>query len=209
MTKKILCVGDSFTYGDELPDPSSQAWPIILGKMNDWNITNAGKSGSSNERSIRLVFEEMDNGYDLIIISWTVWSRFEVFHPDFKTPVSLAPRTYELYGANWCKEYYGSWYNDEHMYSKMLTQIIQMQSYLNSINQKYVFGLVYGDYINPVHMPLINKIDTSKFVSWPNTFDSIVKSYPRGPNGHPLEDGHIHLATVMNDFIYSQYPSFK
>ena len=69
MIKNVLTVGCSFTYGDELPNRLESAWPYLLAKQNNWQINNLGKGGGSNDRSIRLIFDNI-NKYDLIIISF-------------------------------------------------------------------------------------------------------------------------------------------
>jgi len=212
MSKKILCIGDSFTFGEELPHPNTQSWPSLLASANNWNVNNMGKSGASNDRSVRILFDEIDNNYDLIILSWTTYLRFEVFNVKSNTPVSLAPKTFMEHGAYWAKSFYGDWCNNLFLYKRMLTQIIQTQSYLKLINQPYIFSMafnVYPDSSFSEFKSLLNKIDTSLFFQWPNTLNSIVEGLPRGINGHPLNQGHQKIATEMNNFIHNVLPSFK
>ena len=212
MNKKILCIGDSFTYGDELRDPNSQSWPNLLATMNNWDVTNMGKSGASNDRSVRVLFEEIDKKYDLIILSWTIWIRFEVFNNLAQIPISLSPRSYMRYKAFWAKEFYSDWCDDVYMYRRMLTQIIQTQSYLKSINQKYIFSMTYKTYPNDTtddFKSLVDKIDTSSFLHWPKTLNSITDGSPKGPFMHPLIEGHEKIARATNDFIHTKFPSFK
>ena len=209
---KILCIGDSFTYGDELPNPSTQAWPALLANMNNWEVKNMGIRGGSNERLVRVLFEEIDNNYDLVILSWTVWLRLEVYNTLRNTPVCIGVGTYGYYKADWAKDYYASWHNDLFSYKRMLTQIILTQNYLKSINQKYICSMVYKTY--PTHDisefdTLLNKVDTSLFLNYPETLDSMVNDLPKGYYGHPLEEGHIRIASLTNEFIHSKYPSLK
>ncbi len=212
MSKKILCIGDSFTYGLELEDPNSQAWPSLLANMNNWDVNNMGKGGASNDRSIRVLFEEVDKNYDLIILSWTIWIRFEAFNILSQTPISISPNTYTNLKASWAKEFYNDWCDDIYLYRRMLTQIIQMQSYLKSINQKYIFSMTY--HTHPINTTdkfesLFNKIDTSSFLHWPGTLNSITDGSPKGPHMHPLIEGHEKIAKATNDFIHTKFPSFK
>lgn len=212
MSIKILCLGDSVTYGEELPDPITQSWPALMAKENNWDVVNMGERGASNDRTIRLLYEEIDKKYDLIVISWTIWLRFEVYNRITQAPVSLAPRTYVSRGALWAKEYYMNWCDDSFAYKKMLTQIIQLQSYLKSIDQKYIFSMAINTYPNndPTNYnSLLSKIDTSRFINWPETLISMTNDLPRGPNFHPLKDGHKRLAKIISDAIYATYPSLK
>jgi hypothetical protein len=48
----IYVDGASFTYGDELSDPSTQSWPACLSKILDKEIVNNAKVGKSNEHMI-------------------------------------------------------------------------------------------------------------------------------------------------------------
>ena len=65
---KVLIVGDSFTYGAELSNRTQTAWPYLLAKQNAWQVTNQGKGGGSNDRNIRIVFDEIKNNYCLKIL---------------------------------------------------------------------------------------------------------------------------------------------
>ena len=45
----LYTIGDSFTYGQELEDPSTQAWPILLAKQLGYELINEGRPGVGNE----------------------------------------------------------------------------------------------------------------------------------------------------------------
>ena len=53
---KLLTVGDSFTYGEELADISS-AWPHLLGDQIGYKVTNLARPGCGNTRMVRQVVE--------------------------------------------------------------------------------------------------------------------------------------------------------
>ena len=48
---RLLTVGDSFTYGEELSDLNN-AWPCLLGKQLGWSVTNLGQPASGNTRMV-------------------------------------------------------------------------------------------------------------------------------------------------------------
>ena len=66
---KILVIGDSFSYGEELPgvdyynpstgilNPSVNAWPSVLGKMIGATVTNLSIPAGSNDRIFRLAID--------------------------------------------------------------------------------------------------------------------------------------------------------
>ena len=62
---KLLTIGDSFTYGEELRD-RNKAWPHVLGKLLDYEVTNLGQPGCSNNAMVRTAIEH-SNEYDLIV----------------------------------------------------------------------------------------------------------------------------------------------
>ena len=54
MIRRILTVGDSFTYGEELSDRNN-SWPIQLGNRIGANVINMGLKGGGNKQMIRKV----------------------------------------------------------------------------------------------------------------------------------------------------------
>lgn len=48
----IYSCGCSFTYGDELKDPSESAWPMLLGKKLNKTVDNFAVSGGTNQRTV-------------------------------------------------------------------------------------------------------------------------------------------------------------
>ena len=71
---KILVIGDSFSYGEELPgvdyynpstgilNPSVNAWPSVLGKMIGATVTNLSIPAGSNDRIFRLAIDNLCAG---------------------------------------------------------------------------------------------------------------------------------------------------
>ena len=80
----IFTNGCSFTYGDELDKPYSEAWPYILSKMLDQDIVNLGENNKDNERILQSTKEYHNKTYSkpgievprLWIIQWTTFRRF-------------------------------------------------------------------------------------------------------------------------------------
>jgi len=208
MFKRILCIGCSITYGEELRSPSESSWPSLLGQLNGWEVTNAGKYRSSNDRIIRVAFEELDNKYDLIIIAWSQTSRFEIMQESKYRDVSLncpIARNFK-----WAEEYYKYYYDAIDSYRKWLQQVILLQNYMEKINQPYIFCNAFSDMSNfpktPIIDKLVSKVDSKYYLGWMT--DSILdwtKSAPRGPGMHPLEEGHIIIADKINKFIHKVY----
>ena len=76
----IYCIGDSFTYGDELANRHTSAWPAILEKKLNCPIWNLGKSGASSQYVLKKSIECVYKGdADLIIVAWPGYNRAEYF----------------------------------------------------------------------------------------------------------------------------------
>ena len=74
---QLLTVGDSFTYGAELADPQTSAWPSLLANKTGYKLTNLAKPGSGNTRMIRQCIEQVDS-YDMVVIAWSHFARIEM-----------------------------------------------------------------------------------------------------------------------------------
>jgi hypothetical protein len=204
---KVLTVGDSFTYGAELRQPEQTAWPALLAQKNNWEVNNQGKGGGSNDRIIRVVFEEISNNYDLIIVAWTSWDRFEIKNGDVSIWAANNQRL--LVGdCSWAKDYYKHGYDDFFAFSNYIRQIILLQSYFNQRGQRYLFcnafdtPTAYIEQDKPGVKELVNQVDLTYFIDWPNGHMCEWIGYcPKGPGGHPLELGHQRIAERINEYI--------
>jgi hypothetical protein len=196
MIKRVLCLGCSFTHGDELTKRLDTAWPYLLAKQNNWGVINQGKGAGSNDRIVRVAFEEIENNFDLIIVGWTSWDRFEVAQGDISHFSSQA----------WAKEYFKHAYDNLYALNHYLRQIILLQSYFKQRNQKYVFcnsiASLIGYENNPGIKELSTQVDSEYFVGWPTrAMVDWQGDCPKGPGGHPLELGHQRIAERINEHI--------
>jgi hypothetical protein len=207
---KVLALGCSFTYGEELTYPQADSWPAILARKNSWEINNQGKGGGSNDRSIRLAFENIDKGYDLIMVAWTVPDRFEV--PYNNTLIDININSGEKRNLNWATEYYAKHYDRLYSYEKWLRNVIMLQSYLKSRCQRYLFCSTFGmwsdlgidayqEYSEKLNH-LIRQVDREFYVDWPEWgMTDWMGNCAKGPGGHPLEAGHTSIAVRINEHI--------
>jgi hypothetical protein len=63
----IYVNGCSFTNGDELQDPTSTAWPILLGRKLNKFVTNDAISGGTNSRTLYRTIKNLSADYSLYI----------------------------------------------------------------------------------------------------------------------------------------------
>jgi lysophospholipase L1-like esterase len=210
---KLLTVGDSFTYGDELSD-RSLAWPHLLAKKLDYEVVNLGYPGVGNNNIMRTVIEHSDDA-DIIIIAWSHFARIEVADEN---------GIYDIWPGNAGNLFLGSvayrhelltyinkHHNDLYLYSQSLINIILLQNYLNQHNKKYLMLDSFNECYNQ-HFPrkklkeltsqLADKIDSKYYLGWPD--ESMMEwtyGCAQGPGGHFLEDGHRIVADKINEHI--------
>ena len=75
----IFTNGDSFTYGDELDKPYSEAWPYILSQMLNLDVVNFGENGKDNAgivQSTKEYHSRVARLPKIWIIQWSTFRRF-------------------------------------------------------------------------------------------------------------------------------------
>jgi hypothetical protein len=202
---KVLTVGDSFTYGEELADQKS-AWPYLLGH----EVTNLAKPGSSNTCMVRAVVEHAYD-YDLIIIAWSHFARTEI--ADETGFYDIWPGCNAIqYNEHspWRKQlvdYYTKHYNDDYLYTQYLLNIILVQNYLTANNKRYLMLDSFGNHqvaqrAAKENTKLIAQINKEFYIGWPkSSMMEWTYTCSKGPNGHFLEDGHRQVADKINEHI--------
>jgi lysophospholipase L1-like esterase len=201
---KLLAVGDSFTYGEELSDLTN-AWPYLLGNKLGYTVDNLAKPGSGNTRMARHAVEQINN-YDLIIIAWSHFARTELADEngfyDIWPGCSVLPHK-EF--SSWRSEvinYYSKHHNDQYLYNQYLINIILIQQYLKFNNKKYIMLDTFGNNNYRKNNTVVDQIDSTYYVGWPTTtmMEWTYKT-PQGPNGHFLEQGHEIVANKIYEHI--------
>lgn len=197
----ILTIGDSFTYGSELSD-RNLAWPYLLNKT----VENKGFGGSSNDRIFRVAIEETtDNKFDFVVVAWSFPNRKEVFDTSRRTPVCINYMHSDK--LSWVNDYFKYSYDRDFAFRQWLVQMVALQGYFKSINQKYIFCNVAGlqgdyDKYSEDLGHILNKIDKDFYPGWPYYgMLEWAKDTPVGKGGHFLEEGHQIVANKLNEHI--------
>lgn len=217
----IYCIGDSFTFGAELPDikgeptglvHSQLAWPTLLGQHLSRSVTNLGHQGTGNTRVLKRTMDCVFKGdAELIIVAWPSPDRIEWCDEEGiydiwpgrnirwmpgrrKEMVEKATHDYNTEVDHWS-------------YRRWLRNIILLQSFLRSNNQQYIMFQTHLSqrwnelWINR-DQDLIKHIDTTYFIGWPTTgLTEWMGDCPKGPHGHPLELGHQRVAEKVYEHI--------
>ena len=206
---KLLTVGDSFTYGEELSDLNN-AWPYLLGNKLGHTVDNLAKPGSGNTRMIRHAVEQINN-YDLIIIAWSHFARTELADEngfyDLWPGCSVLPHKESSPWRSEVINYYSKHHNDQYLYNQYIINVVLLQNFLNTNNKKYIMLDAFGNnnYRKNKYKKnntVVDQIDSAYYVGWPN--EGMVEwmgDCPKGPGGHPLELGHQRIAEQINEHI--------
>ena len=203
----IYCVGDSFTFGAELPDaldngkPSQFAWPSLLGNMLQVDYANYGKQGCSNDRiinrSIEIAFSKKAS---VIIVAWSDPSRIDFLDKDGvfsvwpgRNAMRIEPSRAEIvkHLTAMHNEKTDNWYQRH-----WLRQVILLQNFFRSHEQKYIMVQSHmSQWSNwnyrDQNKDLTQHIDDTYFAGWPyEGFTEWAYGTKEGPGGHFLEEGH-------------------
>ena len=199
---RLLTVGDSFTYGEELAELTS-AWPFLLGDKLGYEVTNLAKPGSGNTRMVRHCVEQLDN-YDIAIIAWSHFARIEMadengFYDLWPGGGLLPHKQYSPW--RWeIIDYFSRHHNDDYLYRQYLLDIILIQNFFKANNKQYLVLDSFGNHqVNQrtadQNRDLIDQIDATYYVGWPDsTMMEWAYRCPVGDRGHFLEEGHIKVA---------------
>lgn len=207
---KLLTVGDSFTYGEELSN-LQLAWPYLLGDKLNARITNLGQPAASNTNIIRKVVNFYYD-YDVIVIAWSHYARVEF--ADERGTYDIWPGSNEAVHDHYHFPHrkqlvqYITRYNDDlYSYQQYLINILLLQDFLKFNNKKYIMVNAFGNgsmrFLQNLELKiLIDQVDTTYFLGWPH--DQMVEwtwGSPQGPGGHFLEEGHQRVADKIYEYI--------
>ena len=198
---KLLAVGDSFTYGEELSDLNN-AWPYLLGNKLGYTVNNLAKPGSGNTRMLRHAVEQINN-YDLIVIAWSHFARTELADENgfYDLWPGCSARPHKEF-SSWRSEvinYYSKHHNDQYLYNQYLINIILIQQYLKFNNKKYIMLDTFGNNSYRKNNTVVDQIDPTYYIGWPTTtMMEWTHGCPKGPGDHFLEQGH----EIVADKIY-------
>lgn len=204
---KILTLGDSFTYGEELQDTNT-AWPYLLAQRLHGTVSNLGRPAQGNTRMARECVLS-GNEYDLVIIAWSHFARIEFsdekgtydIWPGSNTNMFTHP---DVTFRQELVSYITRHYSDEYLYNQYLLNILSCQRYLEQYQVRYVFLDAFD---NNEHRHLGNhrlqqQINPNYYLGWPNeTMMEWTYGCSQGPRGHFLDQGHIKVADKIYEHI--------
>jgi len=210
----LYTVGDSFTYGQELQDPAASCWSKLVADGLDYQLINDGCPGVGNEYMIKKTMKAVSEiKPELVIVAWTSAGRVE-FADEwgvYDTWPGCSSKVFDedpkLGYRKQLIKYITAYNNEEHEYRKWLRQVILLQSFLTCYNIDYRFVSAFDNqHRNKIYSDTgyTNMINTDKFIGWPlEGFVEWTYGTPRGPGGHPLEEGHQRIAEKIIEALHT------
>lgn len=208
----IYAIGDSFTYGDELPS-QDLAWPALLGLKLNKLVINKGLPASGNTRIVKRAVDAAIDQAEMIIIGWSDSNRVE-FADEMGIYDIWAGRDCRVFQLNEASyrntlvKYLTAYDLPEYYYANWLRQIILVQNLCKAKNIPCVMFIACGAHAmhqlySSQFTKLVDAIDLSCFVN--NTLELSVGEWIWGtklmPNGHPSEAGHEIIANKIYEHI--------
>ena len=203
----LYTVGDSFTYGQELPNPETQAWPALLSKKLGYDLVNRGKPGRGNNYIIKDVIKKVPKlKPNLVMVAWTSCGRMEF--ADSYSVYDIWPGTARRFEKPYPHrdtiiKYITSYNNELHQYRSWLRSVILLQDFLKLRNIDYRFVNTFDNHnMNKEYakhsQEYTELIDTTQFIGWPDcSMVEWMADCPKGPHNHPLELGHERIANKI------------
>lgn len=204
----LYTLGDSFTYGEELPDPATQAWPVLLAEKLGYKLINRSLPGCGNNYIVKTAIKEIPKlKPDLVLVAWTNCGRMEF--ADEYSVYDIWPGCDRRWEQPYPHrdaliKYITDYNNEQHQYRSWLRSMILLQDFLKLRNIRYKFLSTFGNLA--LHQKYgkhsteyLELVDTSNFVGWPDQ-EIINWTYgcPTGPRHHPLQSGH----KVISNRVY-------
>lgn len=211
---KLLTLGDSFTYGEELYNRTQDCWPQLVANELKYDLVNLGAPANSNPGICRQLIDYFANNSapDKVIIAWSSPGRME-FCDEGGTfsawPNGSTRRVFQEFHP-WrdnLLQYINRYHNDEYLYAKYLQDIVLVQNFLTNQSVEYlmlstVANEHYKINYRSKYQYYDNLIDKEKFLGWPSKgMSEWTIRCPRGPGGHFLEQGHQQVAEKINEYI--------
>ena len=211
---KLVAVGDSFTYGEELQD-RSKCFANLVAEYFGYSCVNHGIPGGSNWRSVRYLMNEDLSDCGLVLVGWSYYQRFEV-----ADEVGIfcnwpgGKRTKFVKEANWREtitEYYTLHHNDDFLYNYYLMQIVFVQNYCENNHIPFIMMDAFGNNIDPRRhdkkfQVLLDQVDSKTFLGWPeSSMMEWAKDTLHGPGNHFLDEGHAIVAQKIIQQVKKVY----
>jgi hypothetical protein len=190
----IFTNGDSFTYGDELDKPYSEAWPYILSQMLNLDVVNFGENGKDNAGIVQTTKDY-----------WSITGSFsEAFPP---TIWIIQWSTFRRFNDNPPIDVILQKLDKQYLLDLYFVHVRDLQDWFEEHNFSYIMfnGFDNEKYISDSDSEFKQLVDDKYFIGWPDeAVVNWVYEYEHGPRGHPRAEGHRRIAEILYENIRSK-----
>lgn len=229
MIRLLVTNGCSCARGEELTNPTVDAWPSVLARRLGVELVNLARDGSSNRRIVRTVVEwlpvilrerSLSPADVLVLVAWTEAARHEhfarrlgpfaggqtvvPFDKDWHTLASWREREGDRPSAT----FYEHLWSTEGQLTNLFLDWTMMDGLLRywGVHTRYAFTFPIPRRLPKEARHLAGSLDASHtFGGIPNrsgtAFLQMPREHDRGPGSHPLESGHRWFASVLVDWL--------
>ena len=191
--------GCSHSYGDDLTNPSVDAWPAKIAKHYGYDFLNDSMPGGTNDRILYRTIKHIDK-FDKFYIAWTYTSRFTRYRADNNYEVNFNARLINsTYGQDdsflsYGKLHYAFWYNELYGFKLWLQNILLLQTLFREKNKSYVMLNADNNFI---HRWTVGWQDFNNSVQSLLPFDLM--------NDEQLYNEHLEIQNLLKQIDFSQY----
>ena len=189
IAKRLIASGCSFTYGQGLADPQTEAWPAVLGKQLGLEVVNLAQCGASNYYIVNSLMDFMITDHqpgDFYICGWSHWSRWTFTNFHGKKDHILHNH---MKSNKFAQLLFENYYNEDELYKNYFRHIVTLQSLFQSKNIPYYMM----ESLAQLHPPrLIYKfqnyadaVDKNYFLDFQKSSFTTLNFKKTLPDGHP------------------------
>ena len=161
-SKKLLCLGCSYTDDDYRSDLDFPRWPSILGSKLKIDVVNLGRIAVGNEKIFYLLYDYLYDYFDVtdVCILWTGWYRQSFFETDSRDITSsLIMRMIEEYQRGLPHGFAYKHFNLE----KVINLNLRMFYMARKLCESKGINYICGQGINAIQFSKIEKLKKQGF----------------------------------------------
>ena len=196
----------------------SHGWPGRLAKLLKCDgFDNDAFPGGSNERILRtttdwILYNKKRHPNLFVSIGWTFHSRFELWNVEYNCYMQYTANKRNIHKSqkSFIDSYWRNTYNEYERISKYLHCVVTLQTLLKYYKIDFLFFNAIQDldglskFDLSIFNHLLDQIDRVRYYCLDkgtfNTWDE-ERKYPRGPDFHPLAEGHAAWAKLLYEYI--------
>jgi len=215
---KLLFLGCSWTWGDELENREKQRYSSIIGKRLNADVVNLAENGLSNHAIARIFLDQYLEQYDYVFVQLTHPSRAEFFDKDGITAdiknIRLKQKLAKIYDQEKAKLRYKQNMFKNKMWQRVMPNVKRFMETGYKLDGREWWELYYeeiyhdkfGDSEELLIYQLIRNrltiLNKKHFISSINPkckvpVDLLLNNskYPRAQGNHPTDIGHLMISS--------------